>query len=115
MILFCLLFFSSLTYKIIFLANDSYVPCFFSFSALQIMIIFAALKLEFHVRKSYVSRPQKTLLRQQRYNLSSIPQKNEAGIFKKVGKILFKTSSDSNQNQFWSQGQKPLCSCQPWH
>ena len=58
-------------------------------------IRFAARKLMFLDRKPYVSRPQKSFLRQQRYIISSIPQKNQAGIIKKVGKIYFKTSSDS--------------------
>ena len=55
-------------------------------------IRFTVLKLMFLDCKPYVSRPQKSFLRQQRYIISSIPQKNQAGILKKVGKISVKTS-----------------------
>jgi hypothetical protein len=75
------------------LDNYSNIPWFLCLRAANIR--FAALKLMFLDRKPYVSRPQKSFLRQQRYIISSIPQKNQAGIIKKVGKIYFKTSSDS--------------------
>jgi hypothetical protein len=75
------------------LDNYSNIPWFLYLRAANIR--FAALKLMFLDRKPYVSRPQKSFLSEQRYSVSSIPQKKQAGIIKKVGKIYFKNSSDS--------------------